>query len=240
LTLDLMRSVYAALSSALPALPVRRSWPQIPPAMPGCTFNLLSWQRQEDGSALCLIAVQLRVPVPEDGDTYAAAAALALNGIGFQLISAEDGQEQDTGFFLRSLSFSIPLNLPEPPPVETPMQLRAWVAGAWAYSAAPILLTLKPATRPLRSTASLSQAGDLPPFMPGHIDFGSLSGQAPYLPNDPVFLHLRAAFLAGSEVTLSIRFRSDAWKAVKGHLAAFALSPLGLSFSLSLRALFEP
>lgn len=243
MTAAIMTSVYNALRVALPAVPVRRSWPQVPPAMPGCTFHLLQWLRQDDGSALCSIAVQLRVPLPLDGDTYAATAVTAMAGIGFQLQSARDGQEEETGFFLRSLVFASLFNIPEPelPPVLTPMQLRVYddAAAAWLALAETVKITFKPATRDAIDLSTISQYGSIPSYQFGPMDFGSVTITAGYFGTNAVISLLRSAFLYGTDVRFAVRYQSDVWKGTYALVTAFHYSPLGLEVSLRLRNLFE-
>lgn len=195
-----MRSVYLALKNGL-TCPVTRAWPQNPPALPGCTFRLSSWERRSDGSARIAFHVVFRVSSPEYHDNYTVAAQAAMLAIGYDLTEAMDDIEPETGFFIRSVVFTGLQVAPAPPPAAS-VSMRFSVHNGSTYLALPepTEITFSPAAREPIITATFSQNGTLPVFAFSDVKPGALTVFAPYVYGNTAVPVLKAAFLAGSDI----------------------------------------
>jgi hypothetical protein len=238
MTKDIMRSVYLALKNGL-TCPVTRAWPQNPSSLPGCTFRLSSWERRPDGSAQISFLVVLRVQTPETHDTLTVSAQSAMLAIGYDLTSAVDDLEADTGFFLRSLVFTGLQVAPAPPPSAS-VSMRFSVHNGSAYLALPepTEITFSPAAREPIVTATFSQNGTLPVFAWSDLKPGALTVIAPYVFGNAAVPVLKAAFLAGSDILFRFSYLGSDVSTSNGLVTAFHASVLGTKLQITHRDLF--
>ncbi len=239
MNLATMQAVYQALDAGL-AIPVTRSWPHTPPALPGCTYHLASWQRQEDGAAKVVFQVFIRTELHEQGDLHAQSAVTAMLTQGYVLFEAKDSFESETGVFVRSLTFvgleSAPL---KPPDASPDFHAAVFGSGLWHALPEPLVFSLEPATRGLIAPQTPGfDANLLPPFALERVKPATLFIQAPYQKDLTALTYLRLAFRLGNEVTLQVSYRDPEDRAaLSGVLTAFHASPLGIRLKLALREL---
>ena len=104
-----LETVYQALVAAFPVqfalTKISRAWPQIKPPLPSISFYLSSWQTPVKGCLSIGVALLIRAGDPIGCDEYSAVCAIALAGIGYALLDARDGAEEDTGCYLKQLDF---------------------------------------------------------------------------------------------------------------------------------------
>lgn len=239
MNLAVMQSVYQALKNGL-EIPVSRSWPQTPPALPGCTFHLGSWVRQADGSARVSFKVLLRTELQEQGDVYTDQAVPAMLALGYVLEAAEDSFESETGVFVRDLSFMGLEAAPLKPPDASPdFHAAVLGAGEWHSLPEPASFTLKPASRGLIAPQTADfDAQALPYFSLERIRPAVLVITAPYQPDLPALDYLRPAFRIGNEIALRVSYRlPQNPETLLGVLTAFHASALGIYLELAVRNL---
>lgn len=239
MNLATMQSVYQALQNGL-EIPVSRSWPQTPPALPGCTFHLGSWTRQPDGSARVSFRVLLRTELQEQGDVYTAQAVPAMLALGFVLESAEDSFESETGVFVRDLSFMGLEAAPLKPPDASPdFHAAVYGGGEWHSLPEPASFTLKPATRGLIAPQTPGfDAAMLPYFSLERIKPATLVINAPFQTDLRALDYLRLAFRIGNEITLRVSYRlPESPQTLLGVLTAFHASALGIYLEIAIRNL---
>ncbi len=196
---ELMISIYNALTAGV-ACSVSRSWPQRDPQLPTLSFRLKSWSHSPDGSANAVMFVQIRAPSPGYCDELFAQAETALAPLGFLLSAASDEVEEATGFFLKDLDFSITLGGDSPTtPVVAPLRLLVKPLASFVQVNGLTVLSVKPASRPLVSIASLSTSSLS--FFPGPITQDLITVSGEWIPADPGQAALAAGFDGGTALT---------------------------------------
>ncbi len=239
MTIATMREVYLALQSGL-SIPVSRSWPQTPPALPGCTFHLNAWERQSDGAAQVSFRVFLRTEQNEEADSHTQSAITAMLTLGYVLYQAQDGVEEQTGVFLRTLTFLGTQAAPLKPPDASPdFHVAVFGAGQWHHLPEPASFLLIPAKRGLITPQGPGfDAPLLPHFAVTRASPAQVLIKAPWQTGLLATDHLRDAFQSGNEVNLRLSYRlPESPQTFLGVLVAFHASILGINMKLALRNL---
>lgn len=222
-----MTSVYTALSAGV-SCAVSRAWPQRDPLLPSLTFRLRSWSRSPDGSALAVLAVLIRAQSPGACDEFFAQAEGALTPLGFLLTAASDEVEEDTGFFLKDLDFSVTLGGTSAP-VSAPLALSVAPVSAFLPVGGLNTVAVKPASRTLVPVSALSQAAV--PFSPGPATLETLTASGEWLPADVGQNALIAAFGSASPLTCRLE-RGALTRTFKAHVRDLAWLPSGFHCAL--------
>lgn len=234
MTAAAMSAVYTALSAAL-AIPVTRSWPQGTPALPGCTFRLLSWRRGGDGTNVLSFLVLLRVTKLEDGDDYTEDAQLAMRGLGYVITAASDELDEVSGFFVRSLTFEgLEAATLLKPAAAAGFVIAVDGGGGFTYLPDPAAFTLVPASRePVINTRPSFSGPRLPALALERVQPARLVLRSPFHLTYPAIGVLRAAFLSGAVIQARAALRDPANPSVLDvQVIAFHASALGTHATL--------
>lgn len=235
MTVAIMAAAFAALQAALP-VPVTRAWPQSPPALPGCAFRLLSWQRAEDGTAIVSLLVLLRVKKPEDGDAYSSLAQTAMHNLGYIIDQASDELDEASGFFLRSLTFTGRQAAPLKPNVITPgfQILLKSATSLWLPPPEPASYSIIPASRkPLVNTKPSFSAARLPLLLLDRVQPAALILRCPWSHSYSIIDELRTAFRTGALIQARVSLRDPNYYAtLDTQVTEFSATPLGVHATL--------
>lgn len=224
--LALMTSAYTALKNGVPCA-VSRAWPNRDPILPSLSFRLLSWKKQEDGSALAVFAVQIRALSPQQGDELAAQAETALSALGFSLFAASDEVEDDTGFPIKSLEFSAVLG----GAAVAPLTLFILVSGAYCPVNGLSVIRAEPGERPLLPDHAVSRSADS--FFPGRRRAERLFASGVLLPGDTGQAQMASAFASGAPVPFRLE-RGALSSQFQAHVCQFSALPAGFFAGLQL------
>ncbi len=224
--LALMTSVYTALKNGV-SCAVSRAWPDRDPILPSLSFRLLSWNRQDDGSALAVFAVQIRAINPAYCDELAEDAEAAMLSIGFALSGASDDVEPDTGFPLKLLEFSAVLG----GVAVAPMTLSIYATGAYRAVNGLSVFKIDPAEAPLISSAAASSL--TAPFLAGRVRLPRLTVSGLWIPADAGQLAVATVFSSGASASFTFA-RSPLSAVFDARVMSFAALPSGFTAALQI------
>lgn len=222
--LALMTSVYTALHSGM-SCAVSRAWPDRDPILPSLSFRLKSWARLPDGSALAVIAVQIRAVNPSLCDDLAEDADTAMQTLGFALSAAADDVEPDTGFPLKLLEFSAVLG----GAAVAPLSLSILKSGAYEPVNGLSDFRVDPAVSVLFPADKISSVNAT--FTIGRTRRERITASGLWIPDDVGQLAVRSGFLAGASQWFTFA-RSPLSSVFLACIDSFVALPSGFSFSL--------